>query len=113
MMSPSAKSCHTTGLVKDPVVVPAPTRTSCHCWLAPPQLVYCTMLPPSAVEAPWTSRALPLLRLISVTYPSVVSWRRHCWFVPLLSDHWTTVPPSAVDLLATSSTLPESLDRSR
>jgi hypothetical protein len=71
MMSPSAKSCHTTGLVKVPVgggvvgPVPPPTRTSCHCWLAPFQSAYCTTLPPSAVEAPCTSIALPLLRLIN------------------------------------------------
>jgi hypothetical protein len=74
MMSPSAKSCHTTGLVKVPVAggvlgpvvgVPDPTWTNCHCWLVPFQSAYCTMLPPSAVEAPCTSIALPLLRLIS------------------------------------------------
>ncbi len=48
-------------------VVPPPTWTSCHCWLAPPQSSYWTMFAPSAVDAPWTSTALPLLRLTSVT----------------------------------------------
>ncbi|MDQ1032870.1 hypothetical protein QF035_010452 [Streptomyces umbrinus] len=43
------------------------TRISCHCWLAPPQSVNCTILAPSAVEAFCTSTALPLLRLISRT----------------------------------------------
>src|SRR5665647_728027 len=117
MMSPSAKSCQTTGLVKVPVGgvvgVPPPMRTSCHCWLVPFQLEYCTMFPPSAVEAFWTSRALLLLRLISVTYPSVVSWRRHCWLVPLVSDHCTTGAPSATDRPETSRTSPECFDFSR
>jgi hypothetical protein len=44
-----------------------PTRLSCHCWLLPPQSSYWTTLPPSAVEAFWTSTALPLLRLMSRT----------------------------------------------
>src|SRR5687768_944444 len=48
-------------------VTAPPTRTSCHCWLVPPQSPYCTTLPPSAVEAPCTSTALPLFRLISRT----------------------------------------------
>ena len=42
-----------------------PSRTSCHCWLVPFQSEYWTMLAPSAVEAPCTSTALPLLRAIS------------------------------------------------
>src|SRR4051812_34320348 len=33
-------------------VVEPPTRTSCHCWLLPFQSAYCTMFPPSAVDAP-------------------------------------------------------------
>src|SRR3954452_550490 len=104
MMSPSAKSCQTTGLVNVPfdgggvVGVVPPTRTSCHCWLVPFQSLYWTMLAPSAVEAPCTSRALPLLRLISCTYPSM-SWMLNCWLVVLLSVHWTMAPPSAVDRL--------------
>ncbi|MCF0095424.1 hypothetical protein B0E54_04283 [Micromonospora sp. MH99] len=46
---------------------PPSTRTSCHCWLVPFQSSYCTMLPPSAVDAPCTSIALLLLRLINRT----------------------------------------------
>jgi hypothetical protein len=72
MMSPSAKSCHITGLLNwaldgGVVGVPAPMGTSCHCWLLPPQSVNWTMLAPSAVDAFWTSSALPLLRLMSRT----------------------------------------------
>ncbi len=118
-MSPSAKSCQTTGFVKVPVGgvvgvgVPPPTRARSHCWLVPFQLLYCTTFPPSAVDAPWTSSALPLWRLISATYPSVVSWSRHCWFVPFVSVHCTTGPPSASDRPETSRTLPECWDRIR
>ncbi len=48
-------------------LLPPSTRTSCHCWLLPFQSSYCTMLPPSAVEAPCTSTALLLLRLMNRT----------------------------------------------
>jgi hypothetical protein len=56
------------GVVGGVVGLPPPsTRTSCHCWLLPPQSSYCTMLPPSAVEAPCTSTTLLLFRLINRT----------------------------------------------
>jgi hypothetical protein len=68
MMSPSAKSCQMTGLLYVPELPPpVPTWTSCHCWLAPPQSEYWTTLAPSDVDAPCTSTALPLFRLISRT----------------------------------------------
>src|SRR3954449_9319051 len=95
------------------VGVDVPTGTSCHCWLVPFQSAYWTMLPPSAVEAPCTSSALPLLRLISRTLPDSEPTRMNCWWGPLVSVHCTTGAPSAVDLPETSSTLPESFDRSR
>jgi hypothetical protein len=40
---------------------------NCHCWLLPPQSSYCTTFAPSAVEAPCTSSALLLCRLINRT----------------------------------------------
>jgi hypothetical protein len=46
-----------------PPPLPLSTRTSRHCWLAPPRSAYCTTLAPSALEAFRTSTALPLLRL--------------------------------------------------
>ena len=58
-----------------------------HCWLAPPLQVYCSMSPPSAVEAPVTSRHLPNAR----TVPSaaiVQLWAP----VPLQVYSWTAVP---------------------
>src|SRR5688572_10132429 len=76
-----------------------PTGTSCHCWLSPPQSSYWTMPALSAVEAPWTSRALLLLRLISRTWPPAESASLHCWLVPLWSVHWTMEPPLAVEKL--------------
>ncbi len=94
------------------VVVP-PTLTSCHCWWPAPVSVDWTMFVPSAVEPFCGPIALPLLRLISRTYPSEESARRNCWLAPLRSGHWTTWPLSAVDQLYTSSTLPESFDLSR
>src|SRR5689334_3184078 len=48
-------------------VLTDPAGTSCHCWLAPPQSRYCTTRAPSCLEAPWTSTAMPLKRLISRT----------------------------------------------
>ncbi|RAO47581.1 hypothetical protein GAR06_02209 [Micromonospora saelicesensis] len=71
------------------------------------------MLPPSAVEAPCTSIALLLLRLINRTYPPSESASRNCWLVPLLSVHCTTLAPLAVERPETSSTLPDNLDLSR
>lgn len=46
---------------------PPPTTISCHCWLLAEVSVFCTILAASAVEAFWTSAALPLLRLTSRT----------------------------------------------
>jgi hypothetical protein len=48
-------------------VVDPPTVTSCHCWLLPPLSVHWMTLAPSAVDAPNTSIALPLLRLRNFT----------------------------------------------
>lgn len=65
-----------------------------------------TTLAPSAVEAPCTSTALPLLRLISRTWPASESARRSCWSVPSPRVHWLTREPSAVDASWTSSPFP-------
>ena len=116
MMSPSAKSCQTTGLVNVPVcgggVVVPPSRTSCHCWLVPFQSAYCTTFAPSAVDAFCTSIALPLCRAMSCTYP-LTSWTPSCWLVPPFWVHWITAAPSAVDRAVTSRTLPDRRDLSR
>jgi hypothetical protein len=58
------------GVVGGGVVVPPPTGpigTRRHCWLAPPVGAHWTASPPSAVDQPKTSRALPLWRLTGVT----------------------------------------------
>lgn len=87
--------------------LPLSTRTSCHCWLAPPQSVNCTTLAPSAVEAFWTSTALPLPRLTS-TYDAFGSTVAAC-AVPAAP----TPVRSAASKAATAASNPVRLPRPR
>ena len=48
-------------------VAPHQPRLNWMMWFVPPQSLYCTTAPPSAVDAPCTSTALLELRLVSRT----------------------------------------------
>ncbi|KQU75551.1 hypothetical protein ASC98_25875 [Rhizobacter sp. Root1238] len=94
-------------------VVVVPTGTSAQVWLRPLKSVYCVTSPPSAVDAPATSSALPELRLMKRTALLSVPTSCHCWLLPSWSVYWLTAAPSAVEKFHTSTTLPECLFFSR